>query len=176
MDLSELIDRYRGPLIGLIASWGCPIDDAVELAQDTFAEAYVHRSSLRSDRSDIEAVGRWLRGIARNLYRGWARSRRRRSGLLPLRAAADLAGEAPSTSARATEVQRAVERLPRKLRQAVLMHYLEEAPVRDIATVLGVPEKTVEGRLYRARQRLRSMLPAPTTPSGSEGAHRDRIA
>src|SRR5712691_11148159 len=78
MDLAELINTYRGPLVGLIASWGAPWADAAEIAQDSFAEAYLNRGSCRGDWSDPDVFGRWLRGVALNVYRNWARGRRRR--------------------------------------------------------------------------------------------------
>ncbi len=78
MDLSQLIDIYRGPLLGLIASWGVPWVDAMEIAQDSFAEAYLNRESCRGDWEQPEVFGRWLRGVARNRHRNWVRSRRRR--------------------------------------------------------------------------------------------------
>ena len=80
MDLSQLIDIYRGPLLGLIASWGAPWVDATEIAQDSFAEAYLNRESCRGDWEDPEVFGRWLRGVARNQYRNWARRTARNKG------------------------------------------------------------------------------------------------
>ena len=38
------------------------------------------------------------------------------------------------------------------------MHYLEDTNVQQIAVLLSVPAKTVEGRLYQARRSLRRML------------------
>ena len=38
------------------------------------------------------------------------------------------------------------------------MHYLEETNVHQIAVLLAIPAKTVEGRLYQARRSLRRML------------------
>ena len=40
------------------------------------------------------------------------------------------------------------------------MHYLEETSVADVAAVLSVTPKAVEGRLYQARRRLRERLDA----------------
>ena len=76
MDLTALINTYRGPLIGLIASWGAPWGDAVEIAQDSFAAAWLNRESCRGDWNQADVFGRWLRGVALNEYRNWARSRR----------------------------------------------------------------------------------------------------
>ena len=78
MDLTTLINTYRGPLIGLIASWGAPWADAAEIAQDSFADAWLKRESCRGDWNDSEVFGRWLRGVALNRYRNWSRSHLRR--------------------------------------------------------------------------------------------------
>ncbi len=162
MDLSQLIDVYRGPLIGLIASWGVPWGDATEIAMDSFAEAYMHRESCRGDWGAPGVFGRWLRGVARNRYRTWVRSRKRRRQRIAtvepdvlehLAAPSD-----PEPSEHLEMLRNAIDRLPTKQRQVVLMHYLEETSVKEVATLLSISPKTVEGRLYRARRALRRML------------------
>jgi RNA polymerase sigma-70 factor (ECF subfamily) len=55
-------------------------------------------------------------------------------------------------------LRHAIERLPARQRQVVLMHYLEETRVNDIAALLSVTPRTVEGRLYQARRTLRALL------------------
>jgi RNA polymerase sigma-70 factor (ECF subfamily) len=55
-------------------------------------------------------------------------------------------------------LRHAIERLPAKQRQVVLMHYLEETSVKEVATLLAVSVKAVEGRLYQARLALRRLL------------------
>jgi len=162
MDLSQLIDVYRGPLLGLIASWGVPWADAADIAQDSFAEAYLNRESCRGDCREPEVFGRWLRGVARNRFRNWVRSRRRRGDHVTTVEPAALASVAapsdPEPSQRLEELRGAIDRLPTKQRQVVLMHYLEETSVKEVATLLSTSPKTVEGRLYQARRALRRML------------------
>jgi RNA polymerase sigma factor (sigma-70 family) len=161
MDLAELINTYRGPLVGLIASWGAPLADAAEIAQDSFAEAYLKRESCRGDWSDPDVFGRWLRGVALNVYRNWARGRRRRERVLKFESAAVERAVDPPTPEPSDQIQRlrqAIERLPAHQHQVVLMHYLEETSVHQIAVLLSVSTKTVEGRLYQARRSLRRML------------------
>lgn len=167
MDLTAYINAYRGPLIGLIASWGAPWGEAVEIAQDSFSQAWISRESCRGDWNDPEAFGRWLRGVALNQYRNWARSRwRRRARMATL--TPDILEQAASVSDLETAehleaeyleaLRQAIERLPAKQRQVVLMHYLEETSVNEVATLLSVSAKTVEGRLYQARKALRRLL------------------
>ena len=79
MDLTAFIDAYRGPLVGLIASWGAPWGEAREIAQDSFAEAWLNRESCRGDWNDPAVFGRWLRGVALNQFRNWNRNRWRRA-------------------------------------------------------------------------------------------------
>jgi len=162
MDLTQLIELYRGPLVGLIASWGAPWGDAKELAQDSFAEAYMNRESCRGNWEDPEVFGAWLRGVARNQHRNWVRSRKRRRKHVAIVEPAVLDGiAAPSGPEPPLQLERlrtAIFRLPTKQRQVVLMHYLEETSIKEVATLLSINPKTVEGRLYQARRALRRML------------------
>ena len=64
MPLGDLLDTFRGPLVGLIASWGASWTDAVEIAQDSFAEAYLRRECCRGDWRDPAVFGPWLRGVS----------------------------------------------------------------------------------------------------------------
>jgi RNA polymerase sigma-70 factor, ECF subfamily len=161
MDLAAFVNQYRGALVGLIASWGAPWADAHEIAQESFAEAWLRRDFCRGDWRQPDVFGRWLRGVALNRYRNWARGRRRREARLTL-LPAELLDQSAPTPAEPTEhldaLREAIDRLPTRLRQVVLMHYLEETSVRDVAALLSTSVKTVEGRLYRARRLLRERL------------------
>jgi len=169
MDLSQLINVYRGPLIGLIASWGTPWVDAKEIAQDSFAEAYLKRESCRGDWTQPEVFGAWLRGIARNRQRNWARSRKRQRAHITSVAPEVLESVAappdPPSSPELEKLRAAIDRLPSRQRQVVLMHYLEETSIKEVATLLSLNPKTVEGRLYQARRTLRRMLDQKVSPT-----------
>jgi RNA polymerase sigma factor (sigma-70 family) len=170
LDLTALIAAYRGPLIGLIASWGAPWSDAAEIAQDSFSEAWLNRESCRGDWNEPEVFGRWLRGVALNQYRNWARSRWRRRARTVTLAPAVLEQAAALPDSETAEhleaLRQAIERLPAKQRQVVLMHYLEETSVKEVATLLVISAKAVEGRLYQARQTLRRLL--DTKPAAAQ--------
>src|SRR5687767_10571470 len=45
LDLTAFVTAYRGPLIGLIASWGASCSEAIEIAQDSFSETWLKRES-----------------------------------------------------------------------------------------------------------------------------------
>ncbi len=166
MRIDDLIHTWRGPLVGLIASWGAPWRDATELALDSFTEAWMARARFEGSFDDPRAVGPWLRGIAFNLHATWYR-RHRRTRTEEVRQDEAVAPSDEKTE-RLAIVRAAIDRLPGPQRTAVLMHYLEETSVRETAALLDVTEKVIEGRLYRARLRLRELLEQPDpTPDAS---------
>ncbi len=157
MELTPLIHRFRGPLAGLFAAWGTPWHDAHELAQDTFVEAYLARDTFRGDLANPKAVGAWLRGIARNLFRMWSR-RRRRQAAEPIEQHDPALPKAEPIASEVVALRAAIDQLPSKLQRVIYMHYLDEAGIAEVAGLLGVSVRAVEGRLYRARAALKNRL------------------
>jgi RNA polymerase sigma factor (sigma-70 family) len=58
-------------------------------------------------------------------------------------------------------LRRALDELPGKFREVIVLRELEELSYRQIAEVAGVPVGTVMSRLARARRRLQSALARP---------------
>jgi len=59
---------------------------------------------------------------------------------------------------RKSMVRQALERLPRRDAELLLLKYSEDWSYRQMAEHLGMSESAVEARLHRARQKLRSEL------------------
>jgi RNA polymerase sigma-70 factor, ECF subfamily len=55
----------------------------------------------------------------------------------------------------------AINQLPVKQKDAVLLHYMGEHSQRNVASMLGTTEKGIERLLARSRKRLRELLPPP---------------
>lgn len=56
------------------------------------------------------------------------------------------------------DLYQAIDALKEKDRICVLLYYIEDYPVRQIAKILDMPEGTVKSRLRRARLQLKDML------------------
>jgi len=108
------------------------------------------------DLADEGRVGPWLRGIAWNLFRNWRRARLRAPR--PVEPDRELPAPHEAVDPQVEHLRRELDRLPSKERTALWMHYLEETSVREVAALLGVSEKAVEGRLLRGRRLLRERL------------------
>ena len=55
-------------------------------------------------------------------------------------------------------VRNAVDRLPDKMKVTVLLYYMEERSVEQIADILRIPRGTVKSRLHQARKILEKEL------------------
>jgi RNA polymerase sigma-70 factor (ECF subfamily) len=61
----------------------------------------------------------------------------------------------------------AVRRLPKRQAQAIVLHYLADLAIEDVATVMGCREGTAKAHLDRARKRLAVSI-EPTQTTGRE--------
>lgn len=145
----ELARRYRGRLTVFCRSFLPAPEDAEDAAQETLLKAIGALPGYRP-RGQFRA---WIFAIAANVCRG----QRRRSRLLPeseLRTDLPQAADPCFRSALAAAVRGAVDRLPLTYRAPVVLFYLEEMPVAEIAAVLGRSSAAVKVQLWRARTLL----------------------
>ena len=63
-------------------------------------------------------------------------------------------------------IRKAVDCLPVKYREVLIVFYFHEMDVLGAAASLGLPEGTLKSRLSRARELLRRKLPAHVQPEG----------
>ena len=103
----------------------------------------------------------WLYTVARNLLASYYRRRRPVSldSVSPADVLAALDSGRPAESAAITSVIcHALTRLPADQAQLIEAFHFEDRRVAQIAQASGLSERAVEGRLRRARQRLRREL------------------
>ena len=119
---------------------------AREIAQDAFVAALVHWRKV----SRYDNPGAWVRRVAiRDAVRAAQRARRP--------AAFALDGAATDRDD-VMDVRAAVARLPPQQRAVVVLHYLHDLPVADVARTLGCSEGTAKTHLFRARKALAERL------------------
>jgi len=153
----ELAGRYRPALRAVAFDLTGRTEVAEDLAQDAMEAAWVHLSDLR----DPAAFAPWLRRIVVNRCRMWLRRPEPQLDQLtedPGPAASDRPEEDVWRRLLERELHRALVALPADNRAALLMSAFGDMADREIAAFLGVPVTTVEGRIYRARRRLRARL------------------
>ena len=161
----ELMQRYREPVFRLVRSHVGDADEALDVVQETFVAAFA--SIGRYDPS--RPFRHWINRIALNKCRDWGRRRAVRrffSFALPVGAAEAIVddaifGEAMVDDARALRsTEDALARLPAALKEPLILTVIDGLSQAEAASVLGLTEKAVEVRIYRARKSLEAMLAA----------------
>jgi RNA polymerase sigma-70 factor (sigma-E family) len=124
--------------------------DAEDLVQAALAKTYLAWGKI-NDRAALDA---YVRRAMVNTHISWWRRRKLEefpTDELPDQAVADHSGE----SDMAEVVRRALDRLPRRMRAAVMLRYFEDMTEPEIAAALGISLGTVKSTVSRAVARLR---------------------
>jgi RNA polymerase sigma-70 factor (sigma-E family) len=145
--------RTRGQALlrAALALTGNPAD-AEDLLQATLAKAY--QSWDRID--DPGALDTYVRRVMVNTHiSGW---RRRRVDEYPTDELPDsaLAEDATTDSDLHDVVRRAIDRLPRQMRAAVMLRFYDDMTEPEVAAALGVSVGTVKSTVARAVAKLRN--------------------
>ena len=153
-ELIRLMETYGDMLAGLCTALTRDADLAQDVVQETFLRAYKGLSGYRGGRAQERA---WLTRIAVNLCRDLSRSKWFR--WVDRRVSLDSLPE-PSIPAAEQDWQLydAVQSLPDKLREVVVLRYHQSMDTEDIARVLGTTRTTIYRRLDRAYGILKTKL------------------
>lgn len=156
--LTALFDAHYERLYRLARRLAGSRDDALDLVQETYLRAAAAGASIPVGETAEEA---WLVRVLVNLQRdAWRKGRVRAQHRV--QSPQTDAGPSPESALVASAaVWRAMATLAPRRRAIVVMHELEELPVRAIAQSLGVSPVTVRWHLCRARHELARVLNAP---------------
>jgi RNA polymerase sigma-70 factor (ECF subfamily) len=126
--------------------------DRDDVVQEALIRAWQRWSTYDESRGTPAA---WLLGIVAD------RARRHRSRLSTRQhagAVVELVEQGASSVGRDVDLERAVDGLSRRQRQAVDLHYFVGLDVATVADVMGCAPGTVKATLHQARARLRELL------------------
>jgi RNA polymerase sigma-70 factor (ECF subfamily) len=158
----QLVRQYQDRLANALLYVCGSHDEAEDVAQEAFVQAYVKLASFAGD----SAFYTWLYRIAMNAAISRRRKRRddesvednrEQSGREP-QDGTEQAEERLLREERAVLVRRALGRLTDEHRTILVLREVEGCDYDEIAAVLEVPVGTVRSRLHRARLQLKEQL------------------
>jgi RNA polymerase sigma-70 factor (ECF subfamily) len=159
---SELVNRFSGRLFSaMLHVIGSP-EDAEEVVQETFVQAYVKLNTFQGNSQFFT----WLYRIAFN--NSLSRRRRRRPDI-SLETTRESGGADPVDRVEQPEepllrqekiamVHQALQMLTEEHRSILVLREMQEMAYEDIAEVLSINIGTVRSRLSRARAQLKTIL------------------
>ncbi|MCX7569451.1 RNA polymerase sigma factor SigW [Tumebacillus sp. DT12] len=165
----ELVEIYKDKLYNLgYRMLGNP-QEAEDVAQEAFLRAYANLNKYNANHK----FSTWIYRIATNLCIDRMRKKKAdysldaetggvEGGDMYSRLASP--GRTPEEDAVRNEthreVQTAIENLPDNYRAAVILKYMHDLSLQEIADILEVPVSTVKTRIHRGREALRAGLKA----------------
>jgi RNA polymerase sigma-70 factor (sigma-E family) len=151
--LAEVYHASYRRLVTQLYAFTTDMTEAQDVVQEAFARALARPQALK----DIDAPEAWLRTVAVNLVRRrWRRRQILTTILRRERPVVQLVAEAPGPER--SDLRDALADLPRVFREVIVLHYLADLPVDEVADLLEVPVGTVKSRLSRGRAALAARL------------------
>ena len=163
-------ERYRARIYAFLLRLSgnrCLADD---LFQETFLRLARHAVRLDPD----TRLGPWLFTVARNCYRSYRRfalldrQRLHEYGLAPRPAGASPHDQAASSES-AGRLEAALQDLPLKYREALLLVGVEGMAPEEAAALLGLSAENLRQRLHRGRAMIKERLEDAGAPSAAGG-------
>jgi RNA polymerase sigma-70 factor (ECF subfamily) len=151
-EFASAAERYL-PDLRRFAVTLVPSGEAEDLIQDTLVRAWQKRELFDADRGTYRS---WLFAIMADR----ARQRWRRRTVLRLTDRDESTPDAEVNSVSRVDVRRAVESLPLRQRNAIILRFYLDLNVDEVAKVLHCPAGTAKSLLYRARLSLQQYLEA----------------
>lgn len=160
-EFTQLVAQQHQQLRSFVRTLGVAPDWVDDLAQESFLVAWRERDSFDHQRD----LGKWLRGIARNLVRNELRKRKRQERLLHQGLAELLVRVAevepqPESSAecRVPVLRDCVEQLATKSRELVSGRYGDGWKAPDLADHFNMTPTAVRQALVRIRLQLKRCI------------------
>ena len=154
-----LLQRYQLPLYAYVFELIRSEQSALDVVQETFIRAARNLGSLRDD----DRFGSWLFSIAhRKCVDHWRKSGREE----PLEPEVAEAWPDPDSypsevlirREQEAEFMKLIEQLPPPQRSVLLLHFVEDFSLEQIAGITGAQLGTVKSRLHYAKRALRKLL------------------
>ena len=156
---AELVELYYRQIYLYMRRLGHDRQVSEDLTQDSFLNAWYHIGQLREGK----ALSSWLYRIAGNVSRlYWRKHKGKKTVSIEWIDSADGAMPDAGKTGQYEELeqlQSAVAQLPAKLKEVIILHYMQHLTIAEAAEAAGIREGTFKSRLGRALKILRKQLP-----------------
>jgi RNA polymerase sigma-70 factor (ECF subfamily) len=155
---AELVDRYYEQIYLFMRRLGHDRQASEDLTQEIFFNAWHHIGQLK----DGKALNGWLYRIASNVSKlHWRRHKHKEIiGFEGLETQQDetIEYEKAEHKEQLENLKDAVNRLPMKLRETIILHYMQQLTITEAAEAANLNQGTFKSRLNRALKTLRKEI------------------
>lgn len=145
-----------------IVSMAYALSGNVSVAEDIAQEAFIVAHRRWEEIREMELPGAWVRRVAAN--KAVSFGRRRQAEARALAKLGNRRQPVVELDVPDREFWMEVRRLPDRQAQAIVLHYLEDRPVDEIAEILDCAPSTARVHLHRGRRTLADRLALEVSP------------
>ncbi|MBO4444928.1 MAG: RNA polymerase sigma factor [Bacteroidaceae bacterium] len=151
-----LVQRHQASLrqflLSLTGGDGMLSDD---LAQDSFVKAWLQLNTFKNKSS----FKTWLFRIAYNVFYDYIRSRKEVQSIEDVETEVNsFYKQQANDGSLSSDIQQAMQLLSANERTCITLFYLDSLQIKDIASVLNMPEGTVKSHLARGKEKMTTFL------------------
>ena len=156
----EFVDMYNERIYLYMRRLGHNRQVSEDLTQESFLQAWQHIGQLKNGK----ALNSWLYRIASNVSKlHWRRHKGRESvsieGIeIDVQENDESGFDKVEHYEQLGRLRNAVANLPVKLRQAIVLHYMQHLTIAEAAEAAGIRQGTFKSRLNRALETLRKQV------------------
>ncbi len=158
----ELVRRYQKMAVSIAYGMTGDYTHSQDLAQNAFLSAYKSIHTIK----DYSKFKNWFYGVVRRTCIYWIRKQKNEYSIEGIDGDGVIfeSSEARSPLAELTQeeekkmIQQAVQELPEKYREVILLFHFHSKSYEEIGDVLGLSYAGVDSRLLRARNMLKEKL------------------
>lgn len=157
----EIMDRYQGKLFAYLYRLVGSKEDAEDILQDVFLKAYENLNSYDSKRK----FSSWIYRISHNEAVNYIRRKSLKKFIswesvvmskdkLEISSRENGVDKNLLKKEKKQELEKAIENLPFKYKQILILRYFSEKSYQEISEILGKPMNTVGTLISRAKEKL----------------------
>ncbi len=155
---AELVDEYYQQIYLYMRRLGHDLQVSEDLTQESFFNAWHHIGQLK----DGKALNGWIYRIASNVSRLHWRKHKHKEVIgiegLEMPQSGEGEHEKMEYNEQLEQLKDAVERLPMKLRETIILHYMQQLTIAEAAEAASLNQGTFKSRLNRALKTLRKEI------------------
>ena len=156
-EYNSCVDKYLKMVYRISFHYFGNREDAEDVSQDVFLKLYSHNTKFESE----EELKAWLIRVTTNTCHSYFRNPfRKRKTEIDEKEIENIVGSSSSEQEIINRkvVMDAVMSLPERYRIVVYLYYYEEYSICQISNTRNIGETTIQTRLSRAREKLKSVL------------------
>ncbi|UCF14179.1 MAG: sigma-70 family RNA polymerase sigma factor [Phycisphaerales bacterium] len=146
----ELCRRYYGPMVAIAYSVLIDHQLAEDAAQESFARALVNVRKLKNR----ARFASWLAAICRNVAKDMVTTKAKQISTEDLSQVAENNDDDANNRA----IHRAIEQLSDPAKELIVLRYYNNLSYEQITSILGISPAAINGRLLRAKRKMKNYL------------------